>query len=74
MQLVLHTYGTSLSKKDHMFLVHHKDGSQKLAVNNIKSILVAKGARISSDAVIMAIDNEIEIIFTDKSGFPRGRV
>lgn len=57
-----------------MFVVQHKDGQQKLAPNAINAILIAKGARISSDAVIMAIDHEIEILFVDSSGFPRGRV
>ena len=40
----------------------------------LKTILISKGAKLSSDAALLAIENEIEILFVDNSGKPQGRL
>lgn len=74
MELILNTYGTSLSRENEGFVINHKDGKQRIPAQGISSILISKGAQITSDAVILAIENEIEVLFMDKSGSPIGRV
>lgn len=74
MELVLNTFGTSLNRDNEGFVITHKDGRQRLPVVGIKSIQISRGAQITSDAVMLAIENEIEILFMDKSGKPVGRV
>lgn len=74
MELVLNTFGTSLSRDNEAFVITHKDGHQRIPVIGIKSIQISRGAQITSDAVMLAIENEIEIMFMDKSGVPVGRV
>ncbi len=74
MELVLNTFGTSLQVEDGLFLVVHKDGKQTVEPTKVKSILISKGARISSDAALLAIENEIDVMFVDKMGKPAGRV
>ena len=74
MELVLNTFGTSLSRDNEAFVITHKDGRQRIPVVGIKSIQISRGAQITSDAVMLAIENEIEILFMDKSGTPVGRV
>lgn len=74
MELVLNTFGTSLNRDNEGFVITHKDGRQRLPVVGIKSIQISRGAQITSDAVLLAIENEIEILFMDKSGQPIGRV
>lgn len=74
MELVLNTFGTSLSRENDGFLITYKDGKQRLPVVGIRSIQISRGAQITSDAVLLAIENEIEIVFMDKSGNPVGRV
>jgi len=74
MELVLNTFGTSLQVEDGLFLVVHKDGKQSIEPAKVKSILISKGARISSDAALLAIENEIDVMFVDKMGKPAGRV
>lgn len=74
MELVLNTFGTSLSRDNEAFVITHKDGRQRIPVIGIKSIQISRGAQITSDAVMLAIENEIEIMFMDKSGVPVGRV
>ena len=74
MELVLNTYGTSLTKENNALVVHHKDGKQKVPINKLKTITISKGAKISSDAALLAIENEVEILFVDHTGKPQGRL
>jgi CRISPR-associated protein Cas1 len=74
MELVLNTFGTSLSKDNEGFVIIHSDGKQRIPAEGITSIQISKGAQITSDAVILAIEKEIEILFTNKEGSPIGRV
>jgi CRISPR-associated protein Cas1 len=74
MQLVLDTYGTSLQIENEQFLVKGKSGRQVIPVHSISSIVVNNGVKISTDAIFLAIDKEIDLIFIDKSGKPKGRI
>lgn len=74
MQLVLNTFGTALRKDNNMFLVVHKDGKQHLHPDALNSILISKGASITSDAALLAVENEIEVLFVDGLGNPQGRL
>lgn len=74
MELVLNTFGTSLVKENGNLVVLHKDGKQIIPMEKLKTILVSKGAKISSDAALLAIDNEVEILFVDGTGKPQGRL
>ena len=74
MELVLNTFGTSLSRDNEGFVIRNHDGSQRIPVAGIRSIQVGKGAQISSDAVLLAMENEIEVVFMDKAGNVMGRI
>jgi CRISPR-associated protein Cas1 len=66
MQLVINTYGSYLHIKDELFEVRiRKDGTvQKhhFASQKVKSIMLSKGSAVSTDAIILAIKNNIDII------------
>lgn len=74
MELILNTFGTSLNRDNQGFVITNSEGRQRLPVAGITSIQIGKGAQITSDAVLLAIENEIDIVFTDKSGMPKGRI
>lgn len=74
MELVLNTFGTSLSRDNEGFVITHKEGRQRVPADGIKTIQISRGAQITSDAVILAIEREIEVIFMDKGGNPIGRI
>lgn len=74
MELVLNSYGVSLNRDNEGFVISSKDGRQRIPARGIESISIGRGAQITSDAVMLAIENEIEIIFMDKGGNPIGRV
>ena len=74
MELVINTFGTTLSRDKTGFVIHHKDGKQLIPADGVTSIQLSKGAQITSDAVLLAIEHEIGIMFLDKSGKPVGRI
>jgi CRISPR-associated protein Cas1 len=74
MDLVLNTYGACLTKDNDTFVAINKDGKQRIPPDDIRSIMIGRGAQISSDAVLLAIEHEIEVLFVDKSGHPKGRI
>ncbi|MGM9740222.1 MAG: CRISPR-associated endonuclease Cas1 [Candidatus Cryptobacteroides sp.] len=74
MDLILNTYGVALNRDNEGFVISNGDGRQRIPVTGIRSIQVHRGAQITSDAILLAIENGIEVIFNDKSGNPKGRV
>ena len=74
MELVLDTYGVSLSRDNEGFVVISDGVKQRIPPASIDSIQISRGAQITSDAVLLAIEHEIPVIFTDRGGTPKGLV
>ncbi len=74
MQLVLNTYGAYLSRRGELFQIKVKDQSTEISARKVRSILISTGAAFSSDAVQLAVEKNIDILFLDKYGDPFGRV
>ncbi|MEZ5040692.1 MAG: CRISPR-associated endonuclease Cas1 [Saprospiraceae bacterium] len=74
MHIVLNSFGASIRRHHSLFEVSTAAGKQALHPRDVESISVSKGARISSDAVLLAIENEIDVLFVDGLGHPQGRV
>ena len=74
MQLVLNTYGAYLSRRGELFQVKVKDQLTEISSRKVRSILISTGAAFSSDAVQLAVEKNIDILFLDKYGDPFGRV
>jgi CRISP-associated protein Cas1 len=78
MQLHLNTYGAYLHVKEQMFEVQTKaEGETKktqVAAHKVKSIWLSTGTALSSDAVRLAVRNNIDIVFLENNGTPFGRV
>ena len=64
----------SLNRDNEGFVISNQEGKQRIPAKGIRSIQIGKGAQITSDAILLAIDNEIEVLFTDRSGQPKGRI
>ena len=74
MELVIITYGVSISRDNEGFVISNADGRQRVPVVGIDSIQIGKGAQITSDAVMLAVEHEIEVFFADRSGQPLARI
>lgn len=77
MQLIINTYGTYVHVKDDLFEVSLTKNGEKqkhhFASQKVTSILMSKGAALSTDAIILAMKNNIDIIVFEYDGMPIGR-
>ncbi len=77
MQLIINTYGSYVHLKDELFEVTLiKEGKKEkhhFASQKVTSILMSKGSAISTDAVILAMKNNIDILIFERDGMPVGR-
>jgi CRISPR-associated protein Cas1 len=74
MHIVINTFGTYIAKENGHFVVKAKEKTSQLKPSEIKSISIGKGALISSDAALLAIENDIDVFFIDSIGRPLGRI
>lgn len=78
MHLHINTYGAYLHVKDDMFEVRLKQDGQEqkhhLAAHKVKTITLATSAALSTDAIRLALINNIDVIFLEYDGKPLGRV
>lgn len=74
MEIVVNTTGTAIKRADSNFVVETLDGCQKIPAEGVSAIHLCKGAQIASDAVMLAIEREIDVLFVGKGGDVAGRV
>ncbi len=74
MQIVINTFGAYISKDNDCFLISTKDTKQTISYKKVSQIMITTSAAISTDAIKLAIDNNIDILFLDKYGNPYGRI
>ena len=67
MELILNTYGVSLNRDNEGFVISTSDGKQRIPAVGIDSIQISRGAQITSDAVMLAVEHEIEVMFMDRT-------
>lgn len=73
MQLVINTFGAGLNRNGNMFEIFADGEKHKIAPSKLDSIIISNGVNISSDAVQLAMQNNVEIFMLDKYGNPVGR-
>lgn len=74
MEIVLNSYGAKLSINNGAFMLNNSTGSHRIPVKDVDSIFVAKSAVLTSDALILAIENDIRVTLADKGGNVMGCV
>lgn len=78
MQLFINTPGTYLHVKDEMFEVRKKVEKEvekhQFSARKVSSILLSKGAALSTDAIALALKHNIDVVFLENNGYPFGRV
>ncbi|MCP4627615.1 MAG: CRISPR-associated endonuclease Cas1, partial [bacterium] len=74
MQLVINSPGTFITQKDECFRLKQKERVFDISPLKVESIVISNQAMISSQAVVQALEHNIDIIFLDSYGDPLGRV
>jgi len=74
MQIVLNKYGIEIKVHNDMFRIVYQTEIHDVPVNKVSSILINKSAKLTSNVMFLAIENEIEIILIASTGEPMGRI
>ncbi len=74
MQLVINKRGAKISVEEGLFKIRAGDALQKVPVTRVSAIMLQKSASITTDAILQAVENEIDIIFAHRTGQVWGRV
>lgn len=78
MELYINTYGTYVHIKDELFEIRVPgDNGQyqksHFAAQKVSSIILPKGAALSTDAIHLALKNNIDVVVVENDGHPMGR-
>ncbi|MBI5347117.1 MAG: CRISPR-associated endonuclease Cas1 [Candidatus Aenigmarchaeota archaeon] len=73
MQLIIDQFGMFLGKKGSRFIL--KDGNEKkeVAAENVSQIIISTASSISTNAIRLAIEYGIDIVYTNYFGMPYAR-
>jgi len=74
MELYLNTYGTYLHKRGSMFEVKIGEEKKSISAARVSSIVISNAAQITTDAIQLALEYNIDILFLDQYGDPYGRI
>ncbi|WP_006788402.1 CRISPR-associated endonuclease Cas1 [Thiorhodospira sibirica] len=74
MDLILTTFGTYLHRQGEMFLIKIKEQKKEISSRKVRSICITTGASLSTDAILLALEKNIDIVFLDPTGHPYGRI
>lgn len=74
MQIVIDDYGLFLGKTGNRFIIENKDKKEEVSCDSVDQIMILKSSSISTDAVKLAMENNIDIVYLDHFGMPYARV
>ena len=73
MQLVINTFGASIHRNGELFQFKIGDRKVEVAARKVSSILITTGVHFTSDSILLATENNIDVVMLDKYGKPYGR-
>ena len=74
MQLFVNTPGTFISQRNECFCLKQKERSHTISPFKVESLVISNQAMIYTQAIILALEHNIDVIFFDSYGDPVGRV
>jgi len=74
MQVFINTPGTMVKQKDDCFRVMKDEKKTDISPRKVESIVFSNQAFISTQALVLAMEHNIDVIFLDKYGDPVARV
>ena len=75
-EIILNTYGSYLHVQDEMFEVRNSKVETKyppIPPKKVRTIAMGAGTSISTDVILLALKNQVDIVVIDKYGHPIGR-
>lgn len=74
MELVINSRGAYISKVDERFQITVDNAKQEFSSKKVSKILITTSALVTTDALKLAMENNIDVVFLEYNGQPFGRV
>ena len=74
MQIVVDKFGTFIGKKENRFEIRTKETKQEYSADNVSQILITSPSAVSAGAVKLAMEKDIDIVYTNYFGQPYARI
>jgi CRISPR-associated protein Cas1 len=74
MRLVVDDYGAYLKKKGNRLVISSGDRKEEFSADKVSQVLVLRGSAISTDAMELAAEKDIDIVCLDRRGRPFVRI
>lgn len=74
MQLIINSYGAYLHREGERFMVKSDGKVTGISADKVETILITTSASLSTDAIALALERNVDIVFLNKYGDPMGRV
>jgi len=74
MKLILNTPGLYLCKRGECFQIQSENEKREIAATKVDQIMITTHAALTTDAIELALEYNIDIIFLKNTGQPMGRV
>jgi CRISP-associated protein Cas1 len=76
MQIFVNAAGTSLRVFEGLLSIRKpgEDKDQRVPIGKIKTILISRGVKLTTDVLMAALANDIDILFCERNGNPVGRL
>ena len=73
MDVYINTDGAKITKEGETFYIQTKDSSRNLSPQKIKTMAICARSSITTDAIELAVKNNVDIVLLDSYGMPYGR-
>ena len=74
MRLVLTSYGTSIRRRETCFLIKQGENFSEISAKKVEAIIITNAAFLSTDAIKLAVEHNIDIVLLSSSGQPFARI
>lgn len=74
MKLVVNTRGSFISKKGDCFVIAVGEAKQEIPSKKVEQLMITSSVTLTTDALKLALDTNIDVVFLDNHGNPFGRV
>jgi len=73
-KLIVNEFGSYLSKKENRFVIKTKEKEDEYSADQVEQIIISSPSSISEGVVKLAIEKNIDIVYTSYSGRPFARI
>lgn len=73
-RIIIDDYGIRIGKRGERFTIQHRDQIMEHAARDVTQILLTSGSSITTDAILLAAQFDVDLLFLQRNGNPVSRL